>query len=129
MFVDFPSTLTHLSPFSLSLHRYWVQLSGSSLIYYAAKFTGVGTLGGSVALERQAFKTDPCKMMSILGWMAILGDDPKEPDSFQLADPNNGNCYKFRAGTAAKALNWCQNLAAAANSDRSKLPENLISLE
>ena len=106
-----------------------MQLSGSSLIYYAAKFTGVGTLGGSVAYERQAFKTDPCKMMSILGWMAILGDDAKEPDSFQLADPNNGNCYKFRAGTPAKALAWCQNLSQAANSDKSQTPENLISLD
>ena len=61
--------------------------------------------------------------------MAILGDDPKEPDSFQLADPNNGNCYKFRAGTPARALTWCQNLSAAANSDKMKTPENLISLD
>ena len=109
--------------------RYWVQLSGSSLIYYAAKFTGVGTLGGSVASERQAFKSDPCKMMSVLGWMAILGDDPKEPDSFQLNEPNTGTCYKFRAGTRTRALTWCQNLSTAAVSDKTKTPENLISLE
>lgn len=109
--------------------RYWVQLSGSNLIYFAAKFTGVGTLGGSSAFERQAFKSDPCKMQSVLGWMAILGDDPKEPDSFQLTDPNDGNCYKFRAGTRTRALTWCQNLTSAANSDKRKVPENLISLE
>jgi len=108
--------------------RYWVELSGPCLTYYPAKFAGVGTLGGSAAFERPAFKTEPCKMSRVDGWMAILGDDPKEPDSFQLTDPNNGTCYKFRAGTRTSALKWCQHIAKAANRN-TRTPENLINLD
>ena len=36
------------------------------------------------------FKMNPCKMVSIIGWMCVIGNNPLQPDAFQLTDPSRG---------------------------------------
>ena len=102
--------------------RFQVQLRGPDLVYFPNK-----ALGGT---DRPSFKSEPCKVVSILGWMTLLKSDETEPepDSFMLSN-DNGTQYKFRAGTNAKALEWCHFMTKAANSNKRPIPENLISLD
>ncbi|NXR07840.1 RGPS1 factor, partial [Semnornis frantzii] len=62
--------------------RYWVMLSGSTLLYFGAK-----SLRGT---ERKHYKSTPGKKVSIVGWMVALPDDPEHPDIFQLNNPDKG---------------------------------------
>ena len=100
---------------------YWVSLLGTSLMYYPSKpFRGN---------DRQSFKKNPSKMTSIVDWMVVMGDDPLQPDAFQLVDHDNGNVYKFRCGTQSEALKWCQNLTEASQTLSKNLSTNLISFD
>ncbi|CAN0350549.1 unnamed protein product [Lampetra fluviatilis] len=101
--------------------RFWVALSGSLLIYYPSK--------ALKATERKHFKSVPCKVVSVLGWMSVLPDLPEHPDVFQLTDSERGNSYKFQAGTRLNAHLWHRHLDSSCKSNRPQVPANLMSFE
>ncbi|XP_049752558.1 ras-specific guanine nucleotide-releasing factor RalGPS1 isoform X2 [Elephas maximus indicus] len=90
--------------------RYWVILSGSTLLYYGAK-----SLRGT---DRKHYKSTPGKKVSIMGWMVQLPDDPEHPDIFQLNNPDKGNVYKFQTGSRFHAILWHKHLDDACKSNR-----------
>ncbi|XP_063083954.1 ras-specific guanine nucleotide-releasing factor RalGPS1 isoform X5 [Cavia porcellus] len=101
--------------------RYWVILSGSTLLYYGAK-----SLRGT---DRKHYKSTPGKKVSIVGWMVQLPDDPEHPDIFQLNNPDKGNVYKFQTGSRFHAILWHKHLGDACKSNRPQVPANLMSFE
>ncbi|XP_028918437.1 ras-specific guanine nucleotide-releasing factor RalGPS1 isoform X2 [Ornithorhynchus anatinus] len=104
-----------------SWSRYWVTLSGSTLLYYGAK-----SLRGT---DRKHYKSTPGKKVSIVGWMVQLPDDPDHPDIFQLNNPDKGNVYKFQTGSRFHAILWHKHLDDACKSNRPQVPANLMSFE
>ncbi|KAG9477619.1 hypothetical protein GDO78_012897 [Eleutherodactylus coqui] len=101
--------------------RYWVTLTGSTLLYFGAK-----SLRGN---ERKNYKSTPSKKVSILGWMVVLPDDPEHPNIFQLNNPDKGNVYKFQTGSRFHAILWHKHLDDACKSNRPPAPTNLMSFE
>ncbi|XP_045419367.1 ras-specific guanine nucleotide-releasing factor RalGPS1 isoform X14 [Lemur catta] len=103
--------------------RYWVILSGSTLLYYGAK-----SLRGT---DRKHYKSTPGKKVSIVGWMVQLPDDPEHPDIFQLNNPDKGNVYKFQTGSRFHAILWHKHLDDACKSNRPqvKSPKSCLSLK
>uniref|UniRef100_A0A8C4XRF0 Ral GEF with PH domain and SH3 binding motif 1 n=1 Tax=Falco tinnunculus TaxID=100819 RepID=A0A8C4XRF0_FALTI len=101
--------------------RYWVMLSGSTLLYFGAK-----SLRGT---ERKHYKSTPGKKVSIVGWMVALPDDPEHPDIFQLNNPDKGNVYKFQTGSRFHAILWHKHLDDACKSNKPQVPANLMSFE
>ncbi|XP_056394091.1 ras-specific guanine nucleotide-releasing factor RalGPS1 isoform X2 [Hyla sarda] len=97
--------------------RYWVTLTGSTLLYFGAK-----SLRG---VERKNYKSTPSKKVSILGWMVVLPDDPEHPNIFQLNNPDKGNVYKFQTGSRFHAILWHKHLDDACKSNR---PPKLVPL-
>ncbi|KAM9325537.1 ras-specific guanine nucleotide-releasing factor RalGPS1 isoform 2-T2 [Gastrophryne carolinensis] len=108
-------------PTLTSWTRYWVTLTGSTLLYFGAK-----SLRGN---ERKNYKSTPSKKMSILGWMVVLPDDPEHPDIFQLNNPDKGNVYKFQTGSRFHAILWHKHLDDACKGGRAPAPANLMSFE
>jgi len=106
-------------PTMAAWQRYWVQLWGPTLLYYSAK-----SLTGT---SRSDFKLEPCKMKSVQGWLVQLADDPLHPDSFVLAEPSTGTMYKFRTGSASRALIWCRKIQECQR--RPSRPTNLIKFD
>ncbi|KAM6238145.1 ras-specific guanine nucleotide-releasing factor RalGPS1 isoform 2-T6 [Spheniscus humboldti] len=104
-----------------SWSRYWVMLSGSTLLYFGAK-----SLRGT---ERKHYKSTPGKKVSIVGWMVALPDDPEHPDIFQLNNPDKGNVYKFQTGSRFHAILWHKHLDDACKSNKPQVPANLMSFE
>ncbi|XP_054704778.1 ras-specific guanine nucleotide-releasing factor RalGPS1 isoform X5 [Grus americana] len=90
--------------------RYWVILSGATLLYFGAK-----SLRGT---ERKHYKSTPGKKVSIVGWMVALPDDPEHPDIFQLNNPDKGNVYKFQTGSRFHAILWHKHLDDACKSNK-----------
>nr|XP_009940419.1 PREDICTED: ras-specific guanine nucleotide-releasing factor RalGPS1 isoform X2 [Opisthocomus hoazin] len=101
--------------------RYWVMLSGSTLLYFGAK-----SLRGT---ERKHYKSTPGKKVSIVGWMVALPDDPEHPDIFQLNNPDKGDVYKFQTGSRFHAILWHKHLDDACKSNKPQVPANLMSFE
>ncbi|XP_076343539.1 ras-specific guanine nucleotide-releasing factor RalGPS1-like isoform X2 [Tachypleus tridentatus] len=98
--------------------RYWVSLSGMSLIYFSPK-----TLRGH---ERADFKSTASKVSSIAGWIVVRNENS---ETFQLSNPLKGNVYKFRTGTKAKAVEWCHHLHDATTQHDEQPPANLMTFE
>ncbi|XP_053551565.1 ras-specific guanine nucleotide-releasing factor RalGPS1 isoform X2 [Bombina bombina] len=101
--------------------RYWVTLSGSTLLYYGAK-----SLRGN---ERKNYKSTPSKKVSILGWMGVLPDDTEHPNIFQLNNTDKGNVYRFQTGSRFHAILWHKHIEDACRSSRPQAPTNLMSFE
>ncbi|RXM98330.1 Ras-specific guanine nucleotide-releasing factor RalGPS2 [Acipenser ruthenus] len=70
-------------PTVASWTKYWVALCGTQLFYYPAK--------SLKATERKHFKSTSSKSTSVLGWMAMMADDPEHPDVFLLTDSEHGS--------------------------------------
>ncbi|XP_022526446.2 ras-specific guanine nucleotide-releasing factor RalGPS1 [Astyanax mexicanus] len=104
-----------------SWKRYWIVLSGSTLIYFSSKALR--------ANERRHYKSRPCKKISLTGWIVVLPDDPEHPNIFQLNDPDKGNVYKFQTGSRFSAIIWHKHLAEACRCIRPQIPANLMSFE
>ncbi|KAI4469718.1 guanine nucleotide exchange factor [Holotrichia oblita] len=108
-------------PTVASWQRYWIQIWASSLAYFSPK-----SFKGN---QRSDFKSEPSKMISLVGCQILLGDNTLHSDLFQIIDPARGNVYKFRAGSQNVAEKWCRYLQKAASSDQTPLPTNLMSFE
>ncbi|XP_041417440.1 ras-specific guanine nucleotide-releasing factor RalGPS1 isoform X1 [Xenopus laevis] len=108
-------------PTVASWTKYWAVLCGTQLIYYTAK--------SLKATERKHFKAISTKNISVLGWMAMMSDDPEHPDHFLLTDSEKGNSYKFQAGSRMNAMLWFKHLSAACQSNRQQVPANLMTFE
>ena len=63
--------------------RYWLQLWGSSLVYFSPKTLAKG-------VDRRDFKTEPCKFKTVLNWIVMVADNPEEM-SFQITDKLHRN--------------------------------------
>jgi len=112
-------------PLVSSWQRYWLQLWGSSLVFFLPK-----TL--SKAKGRNDFKTEPCKLTSIEGWLVMVPENSHSQEteitSFQLADPVMRNVYRFRDGQDTSS--WVYHLTRATRGLKSKTPPtNLMSFE
>ena len=105
--------------------KYWLQLWGSSLVYYSPKTMTKG-------MERRDFRSEPCKYQSIAGWLVMVADTNLDSLSFQLTDPIRKNVYRFRAPNVDIAKTWCKHLHEGSQPGKysqSLTPANLISFE
>lgn len=104
--------------------RYWIELWGSSLVYYSPK-----TLTKST--DRKDYKTDPCKCQSITGWFVMIPPPMIDTNCFQLTDPVRKDVYKFRAPSSDVAQVWIHSLQEGiAQAQMAKTNNtNLISFE
>jgi len=111
-------------PLVSSWQRYWLQLWGSSLVYFLPK-----TL--SKARDRRDFKSEPCKLATVEGWLVMLPElQDTDTTSFQLADPVMRNVYRFRDSGGTDRAAWVYHLTRATRGLKSKNPPaNLISFE
>ncbi|XP_060519752.1 ras-specific guanine nucleotide-releasing factor RalGPS1 isoform X3 [Cylas formicarius] len=109
-------------PTVASWQRYWLQIWANSLIYFSPK-----SFKGHL---RSDFKSDPCKMVSLLGCQIVCEDATTAyQDTFQLVDHHKGNVYKFRVGNKTQVDRWRHFLERAVNGEPTPLPNNLMSFE
>ncbi|KAF5281025.1 hypothetical protein FQA39_LY05230 [Lamprigera yunnana] len=108
-------------PTVASWQRFWIQIWNSSLAYFSPK-----TFKGA---RRCDFKSEPCKMMSLIGCTVKLSDSPLHLDTFHIIDHHRGNVYKFKTGNVSIAEKWCRHLQQASTGDTDPLPANLMSFE
>nr|XP_021332407.1 ras-specific guanine nucleotide-releasing factor RalGPS1-like [Danio rerio] len=101
--------------------RYWITLSGSTLLFYRSKALR--------ATDRKHYKSSACKKVCVLGWIVVLPDDPAQPNIFQLNDPDKGNVYKFQTSDRFSAILWHKHLEEASKRRRPQIPANLMSFE
>ena len=111
--------------------RYWLELWGSSLVFYSPKTLSKGA-------DRTDFRSDPTKFHSIQEWLVMIASpgtaygsaDTTDQLSFQLTDPVKRNVYRFRAMSPDAAKVWVQCLHDAVRGLHLKTtPTNLISFE
>ncbi|XP_052454509.1 ras-specific guanine nucleotide-releasing factor RalGPS1 isoform X2 [Carassius gibelio] len=101
--------------------RYWITLSGSTLLFHESKALR--------ATERKHYKSSACKKVCVVGWMVVLPDDPTQPNIFQLSHPDKGNVYKFQTSDRFTAIMWHRHLDEACRRRRPQIPANLMTFE
>lgn len=113
-------------PTMTAWQRYWLQLWGSSLVFFAPKTLTKG-------IERRDYRSEPCKYQSIEAWLVTAhgcsADAHMDELTFQMTDPFRKNIYRFRAPSPEDATGWCAALQDGVSSWRTKLPDNLIEFE
>ncbi|CDW57934.1 ras specific guanine nucleotide releasing factor [Trichuris trichiura] len=67
------------------------------------------------------YKAHADRVISLCGWMVVMGENPFMPDSFMLQEPAQGHVYRFRVGTQARALQWAECLKKACEDPRKKV--------
>nr|XP_049695598.1 ras-specific guanine nucleotide-releasing factor RalGPS2 isoform X2 [Helicoverpa armigera] len=103
-----------------SWQRYWLQLSGNILIFYASKsFKGT---------SRSDFREEKCKVLCLVGWFAKLADGDSA-DAFQLVNHHTGTLYKFKAASETAAKMWVRVIEDLTTKMVKPLPANLMSFE
>ncbi|KAJ0183848.1 hypothetical protein K1T71_000271 [Dendrolimus kikuchii] len=103
-----------------SWQRYWLQIAGNILIFYASKsFKGT---------SRGDFRSERCKVLPLDGWMAqsVEGDSC---DAFQLINHHVGTLYKFKTGSETIAKQWIERIENVTRKMVKPLPANLMSFE
>ncbi|CAH2985416.1 unnamed protein product [Chilo suppressalis] len=103
-----------------SWQRYWLQMSGNILVFYASKsFKGT---------NRNDFRTERCKVLALDGWVATwsAGD---ATDAFQLVNHHAGTMYKFKTGSESAAKQWVRKIEEVTTKIVKPLPANLMSFE
>ncbi|XP_050684111.1 ras-specific guanine nucleotide-releasing factor RalGPS1 isoform X2 [Leptidea sinapis] len=104
-----------------SWQRYWLQLTGNIMIFYAAK-SFKGTSRGDFSKER-------CKVVSLHdGWRATWLEN-EAADLFQLEDQRAATVYKFKTGSETTTKQWVMKLNSITNRMVQPLPGNLMSFE
>ncbi|XP_026102053.1 ras-specific guanine nucleotide-releasing factor RalGPS1-like [Carassius auratus] len=101
--------------------RYWITLSGSTLLFHESKALR--------ATERKHYKSSACKKVCVVGWMVVLPDDPTQPNIFQLSHPDKGNVYKFQTSDRFTAIMWHRHLDETCRRRRPQIPANLMTFE
>ena len=103
--------------------RYWLQIWGSSLVFFLPKTLTKG-------IERRDFRSEPVKCQMISNWLVMVADNSADNLSFQLTDPVHRNVYRFRAPTPELARTWVQCLIHSVRGQSAQSPPaNLISFE
>ncbi|XP_028174196.1 ras-specific guanine nucleotide-releasing factor RalGPS2-like [Ostrinia furnacalis] len=103
-----------------SWQRYWLQISGNILVFYASKsFKGT---------NRSDFRIERCKVLSLDGWIASWCD-VDAADAFQLVNHHSGTLYKFKTGSESTAKQWVTKIEEVTNKIVKPLPANLMSFE
>ena len=113
-------------PAVASWQRYWLQLWGSTLVFFAPKASL------TKGVERKDFRKEPSKCHAVVNWLVIVEKDDEDNLGFQLTDPVGRSVYKFRAPSPDLAQAWIQNLANAIvdpNEKANSPPANLITFE
>ena len=103
-------------PLVSSWQKYWLQLWGSSLVYFRPKPLGKNR-------DRRDFKSEPCKLATVEGWMVMLPEAATksgDSSSFQLADPVMRNVYRFRDSGCDRAA-WVYHLTRCTNSSSEQI--------
>ncbi|KFD59111.1 hypothetical protein M514_00274 [Trichuris suis] len=103
--------------------RLWIRLIDRSLFLHEARHLPRNSQ------VRIAYKAHADRVISLCGWMVVMGENPFMPDSFMLQEPAQGHVYRFRVGTQAKALQWAECLKKACEDPRKKLPSNLMTFD
>lgn len=103
-----------------SWQRYWLQISGNILVFYASKsFKGT---------SRSDFRDEKCKVLTLDGWVARIVDGDSA-DVFQLVNHRTGTLYKFKTLSQTNAMMWVQVIEDITNKIVTPLPANLMSFE
>nr|XP_013189124.1 unnamed protein product [Amyelois transitella] len=102
-----------------SWQRYWLQISGNILVFYASKsFKGT---------NRSDFRIERCKMLPLEGWAAAR--DGHSALAFQLVNHHAGTLYKFKTVTELEAKEWVSLIENVSYKLVKPLPANLMSFE